>query len=125
MRYFSDKQCGGPRKARKALKAAEAKLAELESFLERTDGALGCRGAITGFGVSRTLSVELDRRVVEIATNGPMLWLVADFEWPDFPTDGHGTVRLGTGLFQPEYAARWARELSTFVNALAVAIMAD
>jgi len=31
MRYFSDKQCGGPRKA---LKAAEAKLAELKAFLD-------------------------------------------------------------------------------------------
>ena len=32
MRYFSDKQCGGPRKA---LKAAEAKLAELRALLEK------------------------------------------------------------------------------------------
>ena len=31
MRYFSDKQCGGPRKA---LKEAEAKLAELKAFLD-------------------------------------------------------------------------------------------
>jgi hypothetical protein len=31
MRYFSDKQCGGPSKA---LKAAEAKLAELKAFLD-------------------------------------------------------------------------------------------
>jgi hypothetical protein len=31
MRYFSDKQCGGPRKA---LKAAEAKLAEMKEFLD-------------------------------------------------------------------------------------------
>ena len=30
-RYFSDKQCGGPRKA---LKAAEAKLAELKELLD-------------------------------------------------------------------------------------------
>ena len=30
-RYFSDKQCGGPRKA---LKAAEAKLRELKAFLD-------------------------------------------------------------------------------------------
>ena len=32
MRYFSDKQCGGPRKA---LKAAEAKLAELKELLDK------------------------------------------------------------------------------------------
>jgi len=31
MRYYSDKQCGGPRKA---LKAAESKLAELKEFLD-------------------------------------------------------------------------------------------
>jgi hypothetical protein len=31
-RYFSDKQCGGPRKA---LRAAEAKLAELKELLEK------------------------------------------------------------------------------------------
>ena len=31
MRYFSDKQCGGPRKA---LKAAEATLNELKAFLD-------------------------------------------------------------------------------------------
>ena len=31
MRYFSDKQCGGPRKA---LKEAEAKLKELKAFLD-------------------------------------------------------------------------------------------
>jgi len=31
MRYFSDKQCGGPRKA---LRVAEAKLAELKAFLD-------------------------------------------------------------------------------------------
>ena len=31
-RYFSDKQCGGERKA---LKAAEAKLAEMKEFLEK------------------------------------------------------------------------------------------
>ena len=31
-RYFSDKQCGGPRKA---LKAAEAKLEELKKLLEK------------------------------------------------------------------------------------------
>jgi hypothetical protein len=31
MRYFSDKQCGGPRKA---LKEAEAKLAEMKEFLD-------------------------------------------------------------------------------------------
>ena len=31
MRYFSDKQCGGPRKA---LKAAEAKLKEMKDFLD-------------------------------------------------------------------------------------------
>ena len=31
MRYFSDKQCGGPRKA---LKAAEAKLKALKAFLD-------------------------------------------------------------------------------------------
>jgi hypothetical protein len=40
MRYFSDKQCGGPRKA---LKAAEAKLAELKDFLDsapRREGKL-------------------------------------------------------------------------------------
>ena len=39
-RYFSDRQCGGPRKA---LKAAEAKLAELKAFLDsapRKDGKL-------------------------------------------------------------------------------------
>jgi len=32
MRYFSDKQCGGPRKA---LKAAEAKLAEMKELLDK------------------------------------------------------------------------------------------
>ena len=40
MRHFSDKQCGGERKA---LKAAEAKLKELETFLDsapRRDGKL-------------------------------------------------------------------------------------
>ena len=40
MRYFSDKQCGGPRKA---LKAAEAKLKELKELLDnapRRDGKL-------------------------------------------------------------------------------------
>jgi len=31
-RYFSDKQCGGPRKA---LKAAEAKLAEMKGLLDK------------------------------------------------------------------------------------------
>ncbi len=31
-RYFSDRQCGGERKA---LKAAEAKLAEMKEFLEK------------------------------------------------------------------------------------------
>ena len=39
-RYFSDKQCGGERKA---LKAAEAKLGELKEFLDsapRKDGKL-------------------------------------------------------------------------------------
>ena len=39
-RYFSDKQCGGERKA---LKAAEAKLGELKAFLDsapRKDGKL-------------------------------------------------------------------------------------
>ena len=39
-RYFSDKQCGGPRKA---LKAAEAKLAEMKELLDkapRRDGKL-------------------------------------------------------------------------------------
>ena len=40
MRYFSDKQCGGERKA---LKAAETKLAELKAYLDsapRKDGKL-------------------------------------------------------------------------------------
>ena len=40
MRYFSDRQCGGPRKA---LKEAEAKLAELKELLDRAprrDGKL-------------------------------------------------------------------------------------
>ena len=40
VRYFSDKQCGGESKA---LKAAEAKLAELKAFLDsapRKDGKL-------------------------------------------------------------------------------------
>ena len=44
-RYFSDKQCGGPRKA---LKAAEEKLAELRAFLEsapRRNGKLTARAA--------------------------------------------------------------------------------
>jgi len=40
MRYFSDKQCGGPRKA---LKAAEGKLAEMKTLLDsapRREGKL-------------------------------------------------------------------------------------
>ena len=41
MRYFSDKQCGGPRKA---LKAAEAKLVEMKDFL---DSAPRRRGKLT------------------------------------------------------------------------------
>jgi hypothetical protein len=61
---------------------------ELETFLCQTAAILDASESITELGVSRTLSVELNYRVVEIATNGPMLWLVADFEWPGFPTDG-------------------------------------
>ena len=61
---------------------------ELEDFLHQTASVLSVSGSITEFGVSRTLSVQLNQRIVEISTNGPMLWLVADFDWPVFPTDG-------------------------------------
>jgi hypothetical protein len=47
MRYFSDKQCGGPRKA---LKAAEAKLTELKAFL---DSAPGRQGKLTQTAVKK------------------------------------------------------------------------
>jgi hypothetical protein len=61
---------------------------ELENFLHQTASVLTVQASITEFGVSRTLRVELNQRIVEITTNGPMLWLFADFDWPGFPTDG-------------------------------------
>ena len=71
------------------------------------------RPHLTGQGISqRTLRFQIRKHVRCEPSLSP-------------GSDGHGTVRLGTGLFQPEYAARWARELSAFVNVLAVAIMAD
>ena len=61
---------------------------ELESFLHQTAAILGQPAAITEFGVSRTLTVDLDQRLIEVGTNGPMLWLNASLDWPAIPSDG-------------------------------------
>jgi hypothetical protein len=61
---------------------------ELEIFLREAESILEVSGIVTEYGVGRTLHFEIDQRHVEISTNGPMLWFVADVRWPDFPADG-------------------------------------